>query len=170
MPPEGTLVTPENLSGTQILATSHTEPDYELLFDSFIQSAGKGIRGPVISARQLLFRIGAVFVDIEARCEANSDRASLVGQILDSSNPGRPLAGVPICLLNRGRNVVSTSSNENGEFHFHFVMKNDLELSVKLDHRPVYLRISNPVTWGGPMPSRAKRQASRTISTAAGAL
>ena len=169
MPPEGTLIDPQKLCGTQILATSHTEPGYELLFDSFIQSAGKGIRGPVISARQMLFRIGAVFVDVEVRCEANSDRGSLVGQMLDSSNPGRPLAGVSVSLLNRGRSVVSTSSNENGEFQFQFLMKSELELSVELDHgRPVYLRISNPLG-ANLLPSQAKRQPGRNISSAAGA-
>jgi len=67
MPPNGTLVNPENLSGTQILATSHTEPGYEILFDSFIPSAGKGIRGPVISVRQLLSRIGTCMCGCRSR-------------------------------------------------------------------------------------------------------
>jgi len=170
MPPEGTLVTPENLSRTQILANCHPEASYELLFDSLVQSPRNGLRGAVISARQLLFRIGAVFVDIEVGSEANSDRCSLIGQMLDSSNPGQRLAGVPISLLRRGRNVVRTSSNENGEFQLQFVSKSDLELSVEVDHGcPVYLRISQPSTRANLVPSRAKRPASRTIGRAAGA-
>jgi len=67
--------------------------------------------------------------------------------MLDSSNPGRSLAGVPISLPNR-------------EFQFQFAMKSDLELSVEVDHgNPAYLRISSPLTKANLIPSRAKRPA-----------
>lgn len=169
MPPEDAVLNQENLHRAQILATSHREGGYELLFDSFIQSVRKGIRGPVISARQLLFRIDAIFVDVEIGCEANSNRASLIGQMLDSLNPGRPPAGVSIFLLDRGRNVASTLTNDNGEFQFQFVMKSDLKLSVAVNHSsPVYLPISNPLRVN-VVPSGAKRQATRVIGSAAGA-
>lgn len=138
---------------------------FELLFDTFAQSNPEGTRTSVVSARQLLFRIGAVFVDVEVDCEANSDRASLIGQMLDSSNPGRPPAGVPVTLLDRGRNIARTSSNDNGEFQFQFAMKRNLKLAVAVDRdRPVHLPISSPLlkSSGGS----AKRTDSRSMGTA----
>ena len=102
-------------------------------------------RSTVVSARQLLYRIGTVYVDMELGRETNSDRASLLGQMLDSSRPGHPLAGVPVVLLNRGRSMASTSSNDNGEFQLEFAMKRDLKLAVEVNSDgPVYLPIVIP--------------------------
>lgn len=140
---------------------------YELLFDTFVQSNAEGTRTSVVSARQLLFRIGAVFVDVELGCEANSDHASLIGQMLDSSNPGHPPAGVPIALLDRGRNIARTSSNDNGEFQFQFAMKRNLKLAVAVDRdSPVYLPITGPPLKANGVGVDAKRTDSRSLRAA----
>ena len=140
---------------------------YELLFDTLVQTATQGTRTSVVSARQLLFRIGAIFVDVEVGREANSDRASLIGQMLDSSNPGHPPAGVPIILLDRGRNVASTSSNDNGEFQFQFAMKSNLKLSVAVDPgSPVFLPITSPPAKANTGRSGSGRTATRSFASA----
>ena len=140
---------------------------YELLFDTFVHSNAEGTRTSVVSTRQLLFRIGAVFVDVAVGCEANSDRASLIGQMLDSSNPGHPPAGVPVALLDRGRNIASTSSNDNGEFQFQFAMKRNLKLAVAVDREgPVYLPISSPLLKSSGGSAGVKRTDSRSMGTA----
>lgn len=126
---------------------------YELLFDSYEPAATDGIRNSVIAARQLLFRIGSVFVDLEVGRESDSNWASIVGQVLDSSHPGCPPAGVPIALLDHGRRVASTSSNDHGEFRLQFALKDNLKLSVELErHKPVQL----PIT-----PARQSRTSAR---------
>jgi hypothetical protein len=126
---------------------------YELVFDSFGQAAGEGVRNSVVAARQLLFRIGSVFVDVEVGRETDSDHASLIGQMLDSSNPSRPPVGVPVVLLDRGRRVATTSSNDHGEFRLQFAVKNNLKLSVAFDRdRPVHLPITSPPGKGGAGP------------------
>ena len=120
-------------------------PTYELLFDSSIEIARKGVRNSVVAARQLLFRIGSVFVDVEVGRESDSDRASLIGQMLDSSNPSQPPVGVAVTLLDRGRRVAATSSNDHGEFRLHFAVKNNLKLSLAFGPgRPVHLPITSP--------------------------
>jgi hypothetical protein len=119
---------------------------FELLFDSLAQPLPAGARNSATFGRQLLFRIGAVYIDMELDKKANSDHASLVGQMLDSSRPGHPMAGIPVVLLDRRRRVAHTSSNDNGEFHLEFDMKNDLKLSVSVDHRRVHLPITNGST------------------------
>lgn len=130
----------------------------ELLFDSEDQSAGSGLRNSVIATRQLLFRIGSVFVDIEVGRETDSNRASLIGQMLDSSSPGHPPAGIRIALLDRNRPVASASSNDHGEFRLQFAVKDNLKLSVELDRKnPVYLPITNPLGTKSRTSGSAKR-------------
>jgi len=132
---------------------------YEVLFDSWAQPAEAMLRGSVTASRQLLFRIGAIFIDVEVGREADSNSASLVGQILDSSKPGEPPSGVPIALLVRGRRIASTSTNDHGEFRFQFVVKQDLKLSVELErNKSVYLPII-----GSPKP-RAGADAKKCVA------
>jgi hypothetical protein len=116
---------------------------FELLFDSIAQPLAAGARASVASARQLLYRVGTVYVDMRVDTEGNSERASLVGQMLDSAKPGHPVADVPVVLLEGQKNVTSTSSNHNGEFQLEFAVKNNLRLSVAVDRaNPVFLPIT----------------------------
>ena len=123
---------------------SPEEVTYEVLFDTQEQAASDGIRNSVIAARQLLFRIGSVFVDLEFGRESDSNRASIIGQMLDSSRPGHPPSGIRIALLDRDRPVASASSNDHGEFRLQFVLKDNLKLCVELDRdKPVHLPITD---------------------------
>lgn len=116
----------------------------ELLFDSVLQPMTAGARASVAAARQLLYRIGPVYLDLRVDSEPNSERASLVGQMLDRSNPEHPITGVPVVLLAGQKNIASTSSNGNGEFHLEFAMRSNLRLSVAVDPmHPVYLPITS---------------------------
>lgn len=159
------------MPGKMVLAGGHceiasatlSEPNsvLELLFDSSTQSCADGVRTSVISARQLLYRIGAVFVDLEVATQRDSRRASLVGQMLDSGNPGHPPAGVPVVLLDQRRRVASTSSNDYGEFQLEFAMKDNLKLRVAVNGgKPVHLPISP--RFGKPSSVRAQTR-SRSI-------
>ena len=153
-PPGGVVRTVKASFWTQKKATSRSDIGVELLFDSFAQSATAGARALVVPARQLLYRVGSAHVDLKIDREISSGRASLLGQMLESSGAGRPLAGVPIALMNRGRSIARTASNQNGEFQLDFALKNDLELAVAIDReKPVYL----PIT-GTPIKRSAVRR------------
>jgi hypothetical protein len=145
MPAQDVLPTVRDFPSKPGATVTQTRNGYELLFDSFAQPAIDGARTSVVSARQLLFRIGTVFVDVEVGTEVESARASLVGQMLDSSNPSHPPVGILIVLLDRGRRIATTSSDAQGEFQLQFAMKSNLKLSVALDpQKPVYLPIARP--------------------------
>lgn len=146
----------ENASDGAGVSTNETA--YELLFDSYEEAASPGVRNSVVATRQLLFRIGPVFVDVEVGRETDSDRASLVGQMLDSSNPGHPPVGVPVILLDGGRRVAATSSNDHGEFRLQFAVKDNLKLSVQFDRdKPVHLPITRPYGTTVKTAGRAKQ-------------
>ena len=116
----------------------------ELLFDSSAQPLPPGARSSGVSNRQLLYRIGSIYVDMEVGKDADSERASVVGQMLDSSRPGHPVAGIPVTLLDRGRNVSRTLSNDNGEFRLVFEQTKDPRLSVAVGRKnPVRLPITD---------------------------
>ncbi|HVH88869.1 MAG TPA: zf-HC2 domain-containing protein [Terriglobales bacterium] len=140
-PPEGIVRTAKAYFEAQ--QHKAVKAGFELLFDSVLQPMAAGVRASVASARQLLYRIGTVYVDMRVDSELNSERAALVGQMLDSAHPGHPVAGVPVILMDGRKNVASTISNNNGEFHLEFALKSNLRLSVSVgDSSPVYLPIT----------------------------
>ena len=142
-PPEGIVRSVKAYFEIEQQSASHTSGIFELLFDSFAQPSTAGARSSVASARQLLYRVGSVYVDMRVDSETNSDRAALVGQMLDSAHPGHPVAGVPIILMDGRKSLASTISNNNGEFHLEFLLRSNLRLSVTVgDQSPVYLPIT----------------------------
>jgi len=163
MPLEHIVFAAKDRVRVEELASAKANKSFELLFDSFVEPSISGARISVVSARQLLFRIGAVFVDLEVGHETTSDRASLVGQMLDSSHPGHPLAGVPVVLLDRGRSVARTFSNDNGEFQLEFAMKSNLKLSVAVDRNgPVCLPITSLAAKTKPIQRRTKTKSAES--------
>ena len=142
-PPAGIVRAVKAYFVTQQTKAMQPKGAFELLFDSLAQPAVAGARASVASARQLLYRIGTVYVDMRVDSEVNSERAALVGQMLDSARPGHPVSGVPIILMDGRRSVASAMSNDNGEFQIDFVIKSNLRLSVTVgDGAPVYLPIT----------------------------
>jgi len=155
-PPQGIVRAVKAYFETQQREAVQPKGVFELLFDSLAQPLVAGARASVASARQLLYRVGTVYVDMRVDSELNSERAALVGQMLDSAHPGHPVAGVPVILLDGRKSVASTMSNHNGEFHLEFSIKSNLRLSVTVgDTPPVYLPITGVEDRKRPsMPSR----------------
>jgi len=142
-PPAGIVRIVKAYFETQQPETPEPKGVFELLFDSLAQPAVAGARASVASARQLLYRVGTVYVDMRVDSEVNSERAALVGQMLDSARPGHPVSGVPVILLDGRKNVASAISNNNGEFQIEFMIKSNLRLSVTVgEGNPVYLPIT----------------------------
>ena len=142
-PPPGTLRSAKAYFEAQQALEAHPRGLFELLFDSLAQPTVAGARASVASARQLLYRVGTVYVDMRVDSEVNSERAALVGQMLDSARPGHPVAGVPVILMDGRKNVASAVSNNNGEFQIEFLIKSNLRLSVAVGNSvPVYLPIT----------------------------
>lgn len=156
-PPDGVVRTVKAYFGTQQHKAKETAGVFELLFDSLTQPLAAGARASVASARQLLYRVGTVYVDMRVDSELNSEQAALVGQMLDSAHPGHPVAGVPVILMEGRKSVASTISNNNGEFHLEFSIKSNLRLSITVgDTTPVYLPITGVEHRQTPIPSRGQ--------------
>jgi hypothetical protein len=117
-----------------------------LLFDSFSAPLAAGVRSTGSSPRQLLYGAGDHRIDVRIEPLTDSDKVTLVGQILDSANPNRQLGDVSVVLMKGRKVLASAATNRFGEFHLHCDMDNRLELLVKLpEGREVSVALIDPL-------------------------
>ena len=103
-----------------------------MLFDSLVTPAAVGVRSSAGAARQMLYGVDNYRIDLRLEPKTDSDAVSLVGQILISGEPARPVGQTAVALL-QGRRIVSTSqTNEFGEFHVECEMTSSLRLQFVL--------------------------------------
>src|SRR5262249_54559343 len=69
-------------------------------------------------ARQLLFKSGSLFIDMQIQPKPGSSSFVLIGQLHDSARPDHGIGGVPVSLLQNGGTVSRDETNEVGEFDF----------------------------------------------------
>jgi anti-sigma factor RsiW len=99
-----------------------------LQFDSDRQPLAAGMRSGQATARQMLYKSGSVCIDMRMEPTPGSESMVLVGQLLDSMNPGHGLGGVPVSLLSKGDTVSRKRTNEAGEFDFGLKLGRDMQL------------------------------------------
>jgi DNA-binding NarL/FixJ family response regulator len=103
-----------------------------LVLDSFLQPLPAGVRYSLqLSPRKLLYESGGLMADLSLEPQENSQRITLVGQVLDAAEPERRLASLSLVLQGRAGPIAVASTNESGEFQFDF----DSEPGVKLEIR-----------------------------------
>jgi hypothetical protein len=107
-------------SGKLDLATLH--------FDSDAQPLVAGVRSGPTSARQLLYRSGTVCIDMRLQPTPGTESMVLIGQLLDTMNPGHGIGGIPVSLLSRGDTVSRKQTNQDGEFDFGLQLGRDMQL------------------------------------------
>lgn len=130
-PPESAVRSIKGLGAVHIPPKSSL---VRLLFDSSSNPIAAGVRSAATVARQLLYGVGAYRIDLRMEPQMDSDKVSLVGQILNSADPARHAAGVPVVLL-KGRKVLAEShTNGFGEFHLQCDLEGSLQLRLTLPH------------------------------------
>jgi len=130
-PPESAVRTIKGLGAIYIPAKTSLA---RLLFDSSSNPIAAGVRSAATVARQLLYGVGAYRIDLRMEPQMDSDKVSLVGQILNSADPTKHAAAVPVVLL-KGRKVLAEShTNAFGEFHLQCDLEGSLQLRLTLPH------------------------------------
>lgn len=99
-----------------------------LQFDSDRQPLVAGLRSGHASARQLLYKSGTVCIDMRMQPTPGSESVVLIGQLLDSMNPGHGIGGIPVSLLLKGDTVSRKQTNQDGEFDFGLSLSSDMQL------------------------------------------
>jgi len=108
-----------------------------LLFDSMSTPMAAGVRSTAVSLRQLLYGVGGYRLDLRIEPQENSDKVTLMGQILNSEHPDRPI-GLTSVGLRKGKKVTAHSmTNEFGEFQLECELEGSFQLEAGLPHGQV---------------------------------
>src|SRR3989442_15245363 len=86
-----------------------------LVFDSFRQPMLAGVRTAGLSPRQLLYKAGRYLIMLRVEPASGSDRLSVVGQILDETNPKTALEDLAGLALTGDETVERTLTNSMGD-------------------------------------------------------
>jgi hypothetical protein len=103
-----------------------------LLFDSFRVPAIAGVRATAINARQMLYGIGSYRVDLRMEPQMDSDKVSLVGQVLNAADPVKAGAQVTVTLLRGSKVLAESQTNTLGEFQLECSLEGQLYLRLSL--------------------------------------
>jgi hypothetical protein len=114
-------------------------PLANLLFDSFAAPMQAGIRSATVDVRQLLYGQEDYRVDLRLEPQVDSEKISIVGQLLNSVDPSATLGGVPVTLLKARKPISQTETNRFGEFHFDAALEENLVLRLAIPQGPEFL-------------------------------
>ncbi|MGH9727695.1 MAG: hypothetical protein ACRD4V_03795 [Candidatus Acidiferrales bacterium] len=130
-PPESVVRSVKGMGAIHVPAKTSIA---RLLFDTARQPVAAGVRSASTVARQLLYGVGVYRIDLRMEPQMDSDKVSLVGQILNSTDPARHAVSVPVVLL-KGRKVLAESqTNGFGEFQLECDLESHLQLQLVLPH------------------------------------
>jgi hypothetical protein len=125
-----------------------------LVFDSFRQPQPAGVRAAGESPRQMLYQAGPYVVRLRVEPPGDSDRVSIVGQVLDDTNPSRTLADLSVLALHGQETIDRTLTNQLGEFQLEPEAVDNLRLCVGVPDR-------GPLTVGLLLRTRSSRTDAR---------
>lgn len=116
---------------------SRLEAVMKLVFDSALQPAAAGVRGP-LPARQLLYKLGDRCIDVRLERDSGGE-IFLAGQVLDGSDAR---ASIGVQVVRDDKVLENTTTNEHGEFQFTFPSSDNLKLRFELSkHNVVVVEI-----------------------------
>jgi hypothetical protein len=100
-----------------------------VIFDSFLDPLPADMRNSHPGVHRVLYEAEGVMADLSLEPQPDSQRISLVGQVLDPARPQLQLASVPVVFQGQTGLIGVAKTNEFGEFQFDF----DSEPGVRLE-------------------------------------
>jgi hypothetical protein len=99
---------------------------------------------------EVLFDSSREPLDLRLEPQIDSENVSLIGQILDSTDPTNGTAAASVALLKGGKVIAEASTNRFGEFQLDCNLGAPLELRVKLPLRTeISISLIDPIPSGG---------------------
>jgi|RhiMethySRZTD1v2_1073278.scaffolds.fasta_scaffold1272720_1 hypothetical protein len=115
-----------------------------LAFDSLSAATPENVRTGSHPGRHMLYHTAncALYMKLD---EGQTDPAqvSIVGQITDRGHPERAISNTPIFLLNGNKVLVTTSSNEFGEFQLACKTRRRLQISFPFDGSRIDVKLDD---------------------------
>lgn len=109
----------------------------KLLFDSIREPLPEATRGGTSVARQLLHEAKPFVIDLRLECEPARQSVRVTGQVLNSQEPGAPVADVEVFLLKGEDLLANVPANASGEFDLDIKAQNDLQLFIDVRGRKI---------------------------------
>lgn len=131
-PPENVIRTVKGMGAIHLRPAKSSVA--RLLFDSSRSPVVAGVRSTSTVARQLLYGVGPYRIDVRMEPRMDSDKISLVGQVLNSAEPTKHAADVPVALLKGQKMIGQSQTNAFGEFHLECDLERRLQLLLTLPH------------------------------------
>ncbi|MGH9698845.1 MAG: hypothetical protein ACRD5R_07065 [Candidatus Acidiferrales bacterium] len=104
----------------------------KLLFDSAQNAVAAGVRSTSTLGRQVLYGVDPFRIDLRMEPLMDSDKVSIVGQILNSVEPANRAGDMPVVLW-KGRKILAKSLTNNfGEFQVECDLEGDLHLQLSM--------------------------------------
>jgi hypothetical protein len=103
----------------------------QLRYDSFEHASPAGVRSRNQFTRQALYQAENYSLDLRLEHRPGAARVTLVGQVTNQDEPGKPLASVPVFLM-VGRKIIGQAiGNSFGEFQVQYEPSQRLQLHVQ---------------------------------------
>jgi hypothetical protein len=118
----------------------------QLLFDSFSQPRPAGTRSAAMRIRQMLYRVEPYQIDLHIELKPEQNRLVVTGQLADLTHPEMVGRDVQVMLSDGREYIVSTVTNQFGEFLGEVNNSGDLEISfLGRSPKPIVILIRGPL-------------------------
>jgi hypothetical protein len=139
-PPEDAVRVAKSYLGQRKLADARPAPSNPivswasatlatLVFDSG-QAAPAGVRAASAFSRHLVFDAQSLVIDLHLDMGSRSGWFVLTGQVVDRSQPDRPVESIWLSLVDDRQEISTFQTNELGEFRCSFDLRRTLKLMV----------------------------------------
>ena len=111
--------------------------DASLVFDSRMQPLAVGIRSGAITARQVVYEVDGLLVDVRLEAQPRCNKIFAVGQMLDKQVPRASVQDASVTLwTEKGLPIQTTRTSASGEFQLEFEAQDHVRLSIQIMGRP----------------------------------
>lgn len=123
-----------------------------LILDNFLRPLPAGVRFMQPNTRQLVYEAESLTADLSFERPSDSNRVTLLGQLMRTNQPQLPINGVAVVLKGRKGPLGLKMTNDLGEFSFDLQNERSVTLEVEISPNDWVMIISPPLDWasGGP--------------------
>jgi len=115
-----------------------------LLFDSLRNPLPAGVRSAGSTPRQLLYGVDKYRIDVRMELQSESDKVTVIGQVLNSAEPGSNVGEVPVLAVRRGKTLDESMTSRFGEFRLECDLDGPFQLRIKLPTEELLLAMIEP--------------------------
>ena len=150
-PPDSAVRAAKGIGGLAGLPSSRSPLAIiaELVLDTLRQPALAGVRASGLAPQSLLYRAGRVHIDLHLDRVPNSERLSVVGQVMEVAESSQAIADAEIAVLGVGGKAEKTRTNRFGEFQLEFEAEEKLYLAARM-RNGLEILVPLGLSHGGP--------------------